>query len=772
MNDYDFSTLNDKEFENISIELISREKNQRFERFKIGKDGGVDGRFFRDDGKEEIIQCKHYLKTGYKGLISSLKTNGEKNKVVKLDPEKYIFATSLPLSMNNKEEIRKLFEPYIKNDNDIYGQEDLNDILKKNPNIEEAYYKLWISSTTVFNRILNNAIKGRSEFKIDEIKDKIKFYVVTDNHHKAIKKLEESHTIIIAGEPGIGKTTLAEQMALYYIEKDFEFYIIEDSLKEAEDVFEKDKKQLFYFDNFLGSNFLDAIHSHKDSHIMNFIARVKKDKNKRFILTSRTNILNQGFSLSDTFKNKNINSDEFIIKFESLEDIDKARILYNHIWHSNFDNDYIEEIYKEKRYRTIINHKNFNPRIIEFITRREEVTSSCYWDHIIQKLDNPIDIWTHTFDVQSDDFIRNIVLLTVFNGNSIDENALKSAYNNLNDLLHTQNTSHLSKEFDSVIKKVIKYFLKRTHNYMWNKIEYSLFNPSIADFIINRYKNDKILIKIFQSLKTEQSLTVIFNLYHNKLIDRALCEEIISGLDFSINDNMDFLVEFAYLMYLLCEEEVFSKDKSLEFSKNINLIIGMIMNKNDKINKDVYKVLKPLSYLDENKVKITPKFLNQLIQSVESYDEESIARLVCLFTDNKFNTEEFKPSLDLFNNLLEEYILEGIKNENYRIRDSVIKNSKQSINQIINENLEDEIKAMTTSLIDNTYMNITGYVSKYIDIKTIQDKAKVELLKDIKYDCSEFFEEDKDEKSLSIKEKQGNNDLSKDCDIDDLFEKL
>ncbi len=84
MVDYDFSTLNDKEFENLSIELISIDQNKRFERFKPGKDSGVDGRFYRDDGKEEIIQCKHYLKTGYKGLINLLKSeekiNVKKNK--------------------------------------------------------------------------------------------------------------------------------------------------------------------------------------------------------------------------------------------------------------------------------------------------------------------------------------------------------------------------------------------------------------------------------------------------------------------------------------------------------------------------------------------------------------------------------------------------------------------------------------------------------------------------------------------------------------------
>lgn len=95
MVDYDFSTLNDKEFENLSIDLISKDKNKRFERFKVGKDGGIDGRFYNGDGSEEVVQCKHYIKTGFKGLISSLKNKSDKgineiDKVKKLNPSKYI----------------------------------------------------------------------------------------------------------------------------------------------------------------------------------------------------------------------------------------------------------------------------------------------------------------------------------------------------------------------------------------------------------------------------------------------------------------------------------------------------------------------------------------------------------------------------------------------------------------------------------------------------------------------------------------------------------
>jgi len=161
MNDYDFSVLNDKEFENLSIDLISSDRGKRFERFKAGRDRGIDGRYYGTDRKEEIIQCKHYIKTGYNGLIYSLKKH-EADKVRLLNPNRYIFVTSLPLSASNKIEIKEIFKPYIKKDNDIYGQEDLNDLLKSNPNIEENHYKLWISSTTVLKRIFINALNFRT----------------------------------------------------------------------------------------------------------------------------------------------------------------------------------------------------------------------------------------------------------------------------------------------------------------------------------------------------------------------------------------------------------------------------------------------------------------------------------------------------------------------------------------------------------------------------------------------------------------------------------
>lgn len=99
---------------------------------------------------------------------------------------------------------------------------------------------------------------------------------------------------------------------------------------------------------------------------------------------------------SSYFSNNKIQNNEFMLTIEDLTELDRARILYNHIWFSNLTEDYIDEYYKEKRYRDIINHNNFNPRLIEFITDTERFNfskSTDYWDYIERTLDNPKDIW-------------------------------------------------------------------------------------------------------------------------------------------------------------------------------------------------------------------------------------------------------------------------------------------------------------------------------------------------------------------------------------------
>ncbi len=649
---YDFSQLNDKEFEALVADLLSVYFGKRIERFKQGKDGGVDGRFYSDPGNETILQCKHYLKTGYRGLISKLK-NDEVKKVTKLSPDKYIFVTSLQLSRKNKTEIKEIFSPFLKREDDVFGQEDLNDILSENPRIEEKYFKLWITSTNVFDRIINNAIKGRSESILESAKDKSKLFVTTQNFKEAIDKLEDDHVLIITGEPGIGKTTLAENICLRYVRDGFNFLKIEESVSEAENVYKPEEKQIFYFDDFLGSNYLEAIEYKKDSHIVNFIERVNRDNSKRLILTSRTNILNSGIQHSPIFVDKKIDKNEYLLKIESLSEYDKAQILYNHIWHGNLMDDFISELYVDKRYHKIIKHRNYSPRIIQFITDNDRMSideSSKYWDYILDTLNNPSDIWNQCFKRQNNEQTRNLVSAVVFNSGSMGENQLRDTFNSLNQLEGLANQSHSVKDFDSISEISVKTFLNRTITK--NSVQYTLFNPSLGDYVINDYSNkpDKIM-KIFASLNTLESLKNLSDLFIGDIINLRFKEEIYQYVfeqSFKDFKHLDYKIKLAYQV----REYAWAQD-------NIINLLNYFLDNTSEIAHEEYLFYLLDDYFDEI-IDLTEEKVIDLTVWVESWNDQDIVSYA-LFIHHRFhNCNSLK---DILEEALKYFMQSGVNDQ-------------------------------------------------------------------------------------------------------------
>ena len=171
MGTYDFRTLNDKEFEEVVVDLLSAEEAKRIERFKPGKDGGIDGRWFLKGDDEAILQCKHYSVSGFPALYRSMK-NSELSKIQKLAPKCYVLATSVPLSRANKDSLQKLLSPFSINVSDILGAEDLNQLLTKHPQIERAHYKLWLASSVVLQSMLNHPTIGRSVAELERLECK------------------------------------------------------------------------------------------------------------------------------------------------------------------------------------------------------------------------------------------------------------------------------------------------------------------------------------------------------------------------------------------------------------------------------------------------------------------------------------------------------------------------------------------------------------------------------------------------------------------------
>ena len=188
---------------------------------------------------------------------------------------------------------------------------------------------------------------------------------------------------MITGQPGIGKTTLAEIILFERAKNGHRIYKVE-NIKEAEDVISTndDEKQLFYFDDFLGANYFEIVNAHKtETQLTAFVERVKNTPNKYLILTTRTVILNYAIKKCEKISHSKLANQQFEIKLTDYSKFEKALILYNHIYFRGIGEDLHHSILNEKFYKTIIQHKNYTPRIIEFITdnsRIEKLSAPAY----------------------------------------------------------------------------------------------------------------------------------------------------------------------------------------------------------------------------------------------------------------------------------------------------------------------------------------------------------------------------------------------------------
>lgn len=484
MTAHTFSRLSPADFEELVGDLLSASWGKRLERFTAGKDGGIDLRCLGLKGQDVIVQCKHTPGMTFQALFRALKKD-ELPKIKALAPSRYVLVLSQGVTPSNKTKLFNLLSPFVLSEDDIIGRQGLNDLLKDFPQVETANFKLWFTSTAVMQRVLHNAERCQTEFEVERVSNALPLFVQSNALPRAIDILDETRVLVVSGVPGIGKTTLADMILFSHLEQGYEPVVIQDSMEQARKLFDKNVKQIFYFDDFLGQTFLhdrpDLLDKNQDSALINFIDAVRRTKHSRFILTTREHILRKALDISEKLATSSLVESKCILQLDDYSYAQKARILYNHLYFGDLPLSYKEELLKEDFFLDVIKHKNFSPRIISWLSgyiRVKQVPLDAYRAHVKSLLDSPETIWRHAFEKQISEASRNFLLVLGLQGDFANVLDLQPAWEKLHRHSAVKyNFAMKPHEFRRALQDLEGSFVT-LHSY---GVAFS--NPSIRDFM-------------------------------------------------------------------------------------------------------------------------------------------------------------------------------------------------------------------------------------------------------------------------------------------------
>ena len=393
----DFSVLSDIEFEELVADLLSAELGQPVERFAAGPDGGIDLRWRSHANKENnIAQCKHYHRSTFSQLLAAARA--ELPHLDSVKPTEYRFITSFDLTVGQKKRLHGVLIDWMSNVDDVLGGRDLDGLLTRHEAVERRHPKLWLSTGSQLFWANHSAIANRASALQDRLSVSLPKYVLNNGYLDARAILEEHRVCVIAGVPGIGKTMLAQILLADAMSVGYEPIEVSGDIAEAWTALRSDDLQVFLYDDFLGQlSFAERLGKNEDARLAAFVEKVSSLKSKLLIMTTREYILHDAQRMYERLSA----IDErlhFVLELKDYTRGNRARILYNHLWHADVSREALAEM-ASGGYRRIVDHSHYSPRLIEYATSATfDQQSSGYVDRFVDALDHPFRLWKTAFE--------------------------------------------------------------------------------------------------------------------------------------------------------------------------------------------------------------------------------------------------------------------------------------------------------------------------------------------------------------------------------------
>jgi len=482
--DYDFRSLSPIDFEVFVRDLLNAELGLKLESFAVGPDGGIDLRDV-NDSKTTIVQCKHRPDIKKRGLVRSAAAEAKRWPKAPAEMDSYHFVVSGDLTPGAVDATVTALKPLPVEASGVWHRGSLNAALARHPEVERDHFKLWLSGTEVLDRITNAAQWQRSEALLTQVKDRVRLYVHTPAYGAAMELLDSEHVLIIAGPPGVGKSTLAEMILLTMWQDGWTVINIASDIDEAWSKVrggsQEPEKVVFYYDDFLGQANLVEVQKNEAGGMALLLDTIRKSNSGlRLVVTSREQILNQARAGADDRLRRLANDrSRFRIELAEIDRSARARMLFNHVHFGFPDPSQRRLLAVDTRYRDIIDHRGFNPRVLESVVLRQHHASvDSLYEALLQALEHPAEIWAGSFQQLSGTAMEILFHLATTPSPSVPVDRVRLAA-----------AAPDPREWESALR-ILEGTWVRLQTTDGVVSEVSLFDPSRRDFLLD-LMNDK-----------------------------------------------------------------------------------------------------------------------------------------------------------------------------------------------------------------------------------------------------------------------------------------
>ena len=195
---------------------------------------------------------------------------------------------------------------------------------------------------------------------------------------------------------------LADVLSVGYVSRGYQLVAISSDIAEGERAWRSNARQIFLYDDFLGQVTSGELQLRKNesADLAKFLDRVRNSDSKRFILTTREYILSEAQLRYEALSNKSFLNSKYVIGLEEYTYLIRAKILYNHLFFSKLPHELKTALVPNRKYFNVINHRNYNPRVIEHIVDLLGVSSlgpDRFVDYVFKTLDDPAQVWDVIF---------------------------------------------------------------------------------------------------------------------------------------------------------------------------------------------------------------------------------------------------------------------------------------------------------------------------------------------------------------------------------------